>query len=139
MISSILGYENQPEVLKLFKSSSIRSTEPKSLKKEESQRGNSVFYPPGGLSPTRPRSTSVGGDTRSTEPRSLNKEEAVRRSYLSGGLSPSRPRSTSLGGGREERKASAVPKNFLDELRKNEQFRSRLVSLESLQREKDEK
>ena len=92
VIPSIPGYENQPEVLKLFKSSSTRSTEPKNLKREERQRKRSV-------------------------------------SYLPGGLSPSRPRSTSVGGGREERKASAVPNNFLEELRKNEQFRSRLASL----------
>ena len=97
----MLGYENQPEVLKLFKSSSTRSTEPKNLKREERQRKSSVSYLPGGLSPSRPRSTSVGG--------------------------------------REEKKASAVPNNFLEELRKNKQFRSRLASLESLQREKDGK
>ena len=107
-----LGYENQPEVLELFRRSSPGSSTSvtsgarssiasiafltlKSPKKRESRNGPSTI-----------------GDVKEDK-----KVSAVPAEY---------------------RKASAVPNKFLEELRKNEQFKHRQASLETLENEKDE-
>ena len=112
VMSLTLGYENQPEVLELFRRSSSGSSTSvtsgarssiasiaflalKSPKKRESRNGPS---------------TIVDG----TEDRKVSAVPA------------------------EHRKASAVPNKFLEELRKNEQFKHRQASLETLENEKDE-
>ena len=111
VISLTLGYENQPEVLELFRRSSSGSSTSvtsgarssiasiafltlKSPKKRESRNGPS---------------TIVDG-------KEDKKVSAVPAEY---------------------RKASAVPNKFLEELRKNEQFKHRQASLETLENEKD--
>ena len=113
MISSTPGYENQPEVLKLFKRSISRPntksvTELKSSNEDESRR-KSIFYLAGGLNPAI-LSPIIDG-TEDTEGSAVPTEKT--------------------------KPISPVPK-FLEELRRNEQFKFRQASLEALESEKDE-
>ena len=102
VISTTLGYENQPEVLKLFRKSSSRPKtvpvqELKSSNEEESRRKS---IPAGGLDPTSP--SPIVDATEDKEASAVPTEES--------------------------KATSRVPIKFLEELCKNEQFKASLES-----------
>ena len=123
VISSTLGYENQPEVLKLFRRSSsrpiTRSVELKCPNEQEIRR-KSMFYLDTALDPTSPH--PIVNSTEDTEASAVARAESKATCPIS-------PKAT----------CPISPISiFLEDLRKNEQFRYRKASLEALESEKDE-